>query len=55
MSEAKEYTMFLMKTGEQISVPVEDFEDFIEKNRDNIQPQDKKMLKRRLSPMFQKS
>jgi len=51
MTDTIEYTSFVMKTGDVVKVPVQEFDEFIEKNLNLIQPQQKKMGKRRSAPI----
>ena len=49
----KQCAMFTvkLKNGETIQVPIEELEEFLEKNRDRIEIQHKQMGKRRTAPV----
>ncbi len=40
-----------LKNKDTVQVPIEELEEFLEKNRDHIQVQHKKMGKRRAAPV----
>lgn len=40
-----------LKNGETVQVPIEELEEFLEKNRDRIEIRHKQMRKRRTAPV----